>query len=149
MIFRFGLIEMELLKFLDLKKLTERDEQIVLSKLAILQKNFTRSGKRVRVGCFSFGLQTSFDLPPRTAARPAGFGDDLIRLHAAKFQIDMEGRLFRFRLHCKAPGHIAAADVRGNLRKVQTILVVSKRRFQLLDKKTITQRDSRNSGVAL
>ena len=36
MIFRFGLVEMQLGEFFDLKELSKRDEQIELPKLAIM-----------------------------------------------------------------------------------------------------------------
>ena len=62
MIFRLSLIEMQLGEFFDLEKLTERDQQIVLPKLTVMQKNLAASSKRIRVCRFAFCLQTALEL---------------------------------------------------------------------------------------
>src|SRR6266705_2491712 len=88
MIFGLRLIEMELGELFDLEKLTERDEEVVLPKLTIVQKDLAASGKRVRVGRFSLCLQITLELSLQNSARSACFGDNLIRLYPAELHFD-------------------------------------------------------------
>src|SRR5712691_6787728 len=106
MVLRFRLLEMKLGQFLDLEELAERNKQIVLPQLSILQRNLAASGKRIGIGRFAFSLQTSLNFSLENTAGTARFSNNLVSLNATKFQIDPERRFLCFRLHRKMTGHV-------------------------------------------
>src|SRR2546423_2772636 len=112
MIFCLSLIEMQLGELLYLEKLTKSDQQIVLPKLSVVQKNLAASSERIRVRRFAFCLQTAFELTLQNSTGSARFGNNLICLDAAEFHFNSERRFLGFRLHGKSAGNIPAPDVR-------------------------------------
>src|ERR1700719_628856 len=114
MIFSVGLLEVKLHQLFDLKNLTERDEQIVLSKLTVMQNNFTGTAQRLRVGCFSIRFETSFEPPLKDTGRTASFGNHLVGLNVAEFRLNMKRRFVRLRLNREHAGNIATTDVCRN-----------------------------------
>ena len=55
-----GLLEVKLGQFFDLQDLAEGDEQTVLLKLAVVQKNLTRAGQSIRISRLSRRFEFSF-----------------------------------------------------------------------------------------
>src|ERR1700730_8093300 len=141
MILSVGLLEVKLHQLFDLKNLTERDEQIVLSQLTVMQNNFTGAAQRIRVGCFSIRFETSFEPPLKDTGRTASFGNQLMGLNIAEFHRTITRRSGRLWLNRELARNIAAADVRRNLSEVKAIIIVSDRRLQLLKKKPIAKRN--------
>ena len=61
-ILHLRLVQTQLLQFLDLEQLAERDQQAVLPNLPIVQNDFARTRKRVRIRRLAGRIEMAFEV---------------------------------------------------------------------------------------
>ena len=149
MILHLGLIETQLLQFLDLEQLPQRDEQAVLPHLAVVQNDFATAGKRIRICRLALRIQASFKFTRHRAGCPASFDDNFVCLHFLEFDADREGRILGLRLHRETAADLPVAGARGDLRKIESVGFVKQRRLKLLKEEAIAQRGLRDRNVTV
>ncbi|MEY2545869.1 MAG: hypothetical protein QOG48_986, partial [Verrucomicrobiota bacterium] len=129
MVLCFSLIEMKLSQFLDLQNLAKRNEHAVLPQLSIAQRHFTGAGKRIRIGRLTACRKIAVELSLNRAGRPACLPNELVGIEAAKFNVEIEGRIRGLRLDAKVSIQVTAGGVCGNFREVQFGRRVTDRRL--------------------
>ena len=107
---------------------------------AITQKNLAPACECIRIGRLSAGFKTSFQFSLHDPFRSAGLGDNLIGLHVAELDRGGKWRVFRLRFDCETAADVTAAGLRGNIRKIQLLRIITKGRLQVLQEEAIPER---------